>query len=243
MTISIKNLIHVMLLAALTSGALLSPAKTKAQNTIFLQEGKIEFEKRLNLYTLFENDDSWSELRRKMMPQFKVTYFNLAFNHNRTVYKPGRDNSDNNKLWDLPAEENNIYSDLDNGRSISQKKVFEQLFLVQDSTRNIRWKLTDETRKIAGFSCRRANAIIMDSIYVVAFYTDEIISSGGPESFTGLPGMILGISLPHQHVSWFATKVQHVPVSEADLAPPQKGKKVDNVALHKSLESLMKDWG
>jgi GLPGLI family protein len=48
---------------------------------------------------------------------------------------------------------------------------------------------------IAGFNCRRANAMIMDSIYVVAFYTDEILTTGGPESFSGLPGMILGVAL------------------------------------------------
>ncbi len=57
---------------------------------------------------------------------------------------------------------------------------------MQDSTRKITWKITDEMREIAGFSCRRANAIMLDSIYVVAFYTDQIPVSGGPESFSGL---------------------------------------------------------
>ena len=126
---------------------------------------------------------------------------------------------------------------------ISQKKVFEELFLIQDSTRQIKWKITDENRVIAGFQCRRANAIIMDSIYVVAFYTDDIVAGGGPESFTGLPGMILGISLPHQHVTWFATKVSAQAVSTAQLKIPVKGKKVTNTTLKESLKERMKDWG
>jgi GLPGLI family protein len=83
----------------------------------------------------------------------------------------------------------------------------------------------------------------MDSIYVVAFYTDEILTTGGPESFTGLPGMILGVSLPHQHVSWFATKVEAIPIAETLVAPPAKGKKVDNAALQGAVRPSLKDWG
>ena len=83
----------------------------------------------------------------------------------------------------------------------------------------------------------------MDSIYVVAFYTDEILTSGGPESFSGLPGMILGISLPHEHVSWFATKVEAIPVPDSQLAPPVKGKKTDNSSLTETIRRGLKDWG
>ena len=214
-----------------------------SQNTIFLSEGRIEFEKKLNLYSQLEEDDSWSEFQKKNMPKFKTTYCDLLFTKNKTFYQPGRDNTDNNKLWEQPAEQNIIYSDLDNSKCISQKKVFEQLFLVQDSTRPIQWKITDETRVIAGFQCRRANALIMDSIYVVAFYTDDIITSGGPESFSGLPGMILGVALPHQHVTWFATKVAAVSVKEETFKIPTKGKKVTNASLKETMQESLKDWG
>jgi GLPGLI family protein len=176
------------------------------------------------------------------MPRFKTTYYDLLFTHNKTLYRPGRENPDNNRLQPQPAEDNVIFSDLDSARMVAQKKVFEQLFLVEDSVRKIRWKITDETRTIAGLECRRANAVIMDSIYVVAFYTDEIISSGGPESFSGLPGMILEIALPHQHVTWTATRVQAVRVDEKELTIPKKGKKVSNSALKKDLTESMKEW-
>jgi GLPGLI family protein len=212
-------------------------------NTIFLTQGRIEFERKLNLYSLLEKDDSWSDLQKKTMPQFKVTYFNLEFNHNKTLYKPGRENTDNNKLWEMPAEENVVYSELDNDKCVSQKKAFEQIFLISDSTRRIKWKITDENRTIAGFNCRRANAIIMDSVYVVAFYTDEIVTPGGPESFSGLPGMILGIALPHEHLTLFATKVQAVNIPDTELTPPVKGKKVTNNTLKQTLEERLKDWG
>jgi GLPGLI family protein len=217
--------------------------KAGAQNTIFLTEGRIEFERKLNLYSQLEEDNSWSELQKKTMPKFKITYFDLLFTGKKTLYQPGRENADNNKLWEQPAEENVIYSDLASSSATSQKRVFEQLFLVQDSTRSIQWKITDETRVIAGFQCRRANALIMDSIYVVAFYTDDIVTPGGPESFSGLPGMILGVALPHQHVTWFATKVVNLAVKEETLKIPTKGKKLNNLALKQTINESLKDWG
>jgi GLPGLI family protein len=143
----------------------------------------------------------------------------------------------------MVTQNNTIYTDLQTETSIEQKKVFEETFLVKDSTRKIRWKITDETREIAGFTCRRANAIIMDSIYVVAFYTDKIPVSGGPESFTGLPGMILGVALPHENITWFATSVTDMTLEQKALLPPKKGKPVNNQGLKQTLQAATKDWG
>jgi GLPGLI family protein len=222
-----------------------------AQNTVFLSQGKIEFERKVNQYAQMEStmdpgDEGWAEFSKKLMGnKFKTDYFDLLFTPGKTLYRPGRESPDkpNQFFFQSPAQQNVIYSDLDKSRGVSQKAVFEQVFLVQDSIRVIKWKITDETRVIAGFTCRRANAIIMDSIYVVAFYTEEILTSGGPESFTGLPGMILGVALPHDHISWFATKVEAVPVTVTTVVAPAKGKKVNSSGLKDNLQNAIKDWG
>jgi GLPGLI family protein len=227
--------------------ALISFQNAKSQNPIFITQGKIEFEYKLNIYAQMQedNDDGWKDFVKKNMPQFKTSYFNLLFDNNKTLYQPGKDNPENNKIWfgEDVANENVVYSDLEKQQSASQKKVFEKIFLVQDSIRKIKWKITSETRTIAGFECRRANAIIMDSIYVVAFYTDEIVTPGGPESFSGLPGMILGVAIPHQHVTWFATKLFTDPIKETDLKSPAKGKVTNNALLKQTLHESLKDWG
>ncbi|CAL1517443.1 GLPGLI family protein [Chitinophaga sp. MM2321] len=235
-----KNLILWILLILSTGAA--------AQHTTFLQQGRIEFEKKQNVHAMLDEmwageESSWKELQKKEMPKFKTAYFDLYFSQHTTSYKPGRENPDNYKLRETPGEANVVYTDLDNHESIAQKKAFEQLFLVKDSVREIKWKITDETRKIAGFDCRRANAIIMDSIYVVAFYTDIIVTPGGPESFTGLPGMILGLALPHEHITWFATKVLVEDIKPGTLKPPAKGKVVNNDRLKEVMNGAIKDWG
>jgi GLPGLI family protein len=213
-----------------------------AQDPIFLSEGKIEFEKRVNLMAVLGNDVNWPELTKRGVSQFRSVYFDLLFTRDKTLYKPGRENPDNSSGWQQPAEDNVVWSDLEKKKMVSQKRVFEEIFLLQDSLRRIEWKMTDETRTIAGFNCRRANAVILDSIFVVAFYTDEILTTGGPESFTGLPGMILGLALPHQHTTWFATKVQAIPITDAQMAVPQKGKPVSYATLQQILLESLKSW-
>jgi GLPGLI family protein len=222
--------------------------RVAAQNPIYLTEGRIEYEKKLNMHARLDalfgkEDNTWKDMEKKRSPKFKTSYFELRFHDNQTLYAPGRENPENIRLRPEPAEENVIYSDLDHRESVAQKKVFEELFLVRDSTRSIRWKITDEKRNIAGFDCRRANAVIMDSVYVVAFYTDAIVTPGGPESFSGLPGMILGIALPYEHITWFATKVLTESTTTASLQAPTKGRKVNNKELLGTLNETLKKWG
>ncbi len=83
----------------------------------------------------------------------------------------------------------------------------------------------------------------MDSVFVVAFYTDEITVPGGPESFSGLPGTILGLVINRVHTTWYATKVEVNSVDEKDIVPPQKGEKTNEEHLKEALKKAMSDWG
>jgi GLPGLI family protein len=227
-----------------------------AQNVHFVKNGVIEFEKRSNMYALIKkkiDKDNESYLKeafeqyKKNNPQFKVAKSTLTFTSDKSLYKWPTVEEAVNSNWlasDVLADlKNTVATNFDHQTSITQKSVYEDTYLVKDSIRKINWKITDETREIAGYECRRANAIIMDSVYVVAYYSNQIAVSGGPESFTGLPGMILGLALPHENVTWFATKVTEVAVPEKDLAPPTKGKPTDNKGLTAILLGAMKNWG
>jgi GLPGLI family protein len=83
----------------------------------------------------------------------------------------------------------------------------------------------------------------LDTVFVVAFYAEQIIPSGGPESFAGLPGMILGLAVPRLFTTWFATKLEVMDVKETVLTPPKKGKKTTTSDLKVQLKPSMKDWG
>src|SRR5690606_39292194 len=131
---------------------------------------------------------------KRTNPHFRAFKYNLAFDGTNTKFWP-QDNqaaSSGGFFGGDPSIDigSTIATDLLAQQSTSQKSIYEETYLITDSLRQIQWRFTNESREIAGYECRRANALVLDSIYVVAFYTDQIPVSGGPESFTGLPGMI-----------------------------------------------------
>ena len=186
------------------------------------------------------------EQYKKTQPQFKVLKSTLTFDAGKTLFTPIPPETVSSSFMNIPTSEqfNTVYTDLA-ARSVTEEKaVFDETFLVKDSVRKIKWKITDETREVAGYACRRANGLMMDSIYVVAFFANQIPISGGPESFGGLPGMILEVALPHENLIWRATKVTEAAGADAAITPPKKGKPVNNKQLHDVLNEVFKNrWG
>jgi GLPGLI family protein len=162
--------------------------KVNAQQ--FISSGMIEFEVRTNNHKIF-GDGIFGQMFKDKYPQFSTKYFQYIFEDNKSVYKythqdeksklPWRNNSnDDDNIW---------YSDYDAGIFVDQKFVFDDTYLLTDSLMNIEWKLVPtETREIAGFICRKAVGIIFDSVYVFAFYSDEMTISGGPMGLHGPRG-------------------------------------------------------
>ena len=224
-----------------------SPAFVHAQER-FVTEGRIEYERKINVHRQVDDEDQASEWFKDMVksqPAFHTSSFSLQFNNDKAVYKLIGELPKFPIWWLLgPAKENNIVTDFSHQTRQSLKSIFDQTFLISDSLANIEWKISDEMRTIAGMECRKAVARICDSVYVVAFYTDEIPVSGGPESFQGLPGMILGLAIPRLHTTWFATKIQLAPPVAKDFEIATRGTtKTDQVKLRSTLKSSLKDWG
>jgi GLPGLI family protein len=192
-----------------------------------------------------DDNKTWMERMKAQMPKFGITYFDYSFNTSGSLYKPGRESENPVKpFWgSAPASENIVYTDFQSKKVSALKKIYEESFLVQDSVKKLQWKIHDEIRTIAGFKCRKAVARMLDSVYVVAFYTEDIIASGGPEMFAGLPGMILEIAVPRLYTTWIATKVEVVQPMPADLKAPDKGRKVTQKELYETINASVGKWG
>ncbi len=207
----------------------------------FITSGKIEFEKRTNQHSLLEDESMWDDMMRKNLPKFAVTYFDLYFDEKKSLFKTGRDPDNRMIHWGLSYISNIVYKNLENSTFVNQKNIFGSDFLISDSLQHIDWKITNEPRTIAGFECRKAVGRVFDSIVVIAFYTEEIIPSTGPESFGGLPGMILGLAIPRMHTTWYATKLEVVPVTAKDVAAPKDGKKFTNQQFRNEMKDILKE--
>lgn len=214
----------------------------------FLHEGNIEFERKINVHRLIQEQEDanseWVKQILKTVPAMHNSAFSLQFKDERTIYRQTGESEPVPVSWITgPAKQNIILTEYIKGSRTAYKAVFESNFLISDSLTPIEWRIGEEKRTIAGFDCRKAVGKICDSVYVVAFYTDEIPVSGGPESFNGLPGMILGLAIPRLHTTWFATKVQLITPSEKDFTIPARGSKTNNAKLQSVLRSSLKDWG
>ncbi|TWW00087.1 GLPGLI family protein [Chitinophaga pinensis] len=225
-----------------------------AQQATFVNSGKIVFERRVNTYAVTErfvkeaNIIPASQVYAYMLsyrndnPQFWTDDFELYFDSTYTLYKPQQaDISARTAYIGAVSYNNKVLNNLTSHEALALKQAFDQTFFIKDTIRNIRWKLTEETREIAGFQCRRANALLSDSIYIVAYYAEEIPARGGPESFNGLPGMILGVALPHEHITIFAKRVDRQPVTPESLKLPEQGRSVpvDNKQYKKSMMDIL----
>lgn len=132
------------------------------------------------------------------------------------------------------GEQKVYYQNLDEGTSELELELDEK-YLLQDSLQQITWRFTDEYRNIAGYDCRRVNGATADSLYIVAFYTDQIPVSGGPALVHGLPGMILGLAIPEMHINYWARNVDFV----VDNIPKQwRDKKSKSMSMQDFFDTL-----
>ncbi len=218
---------------------------TEAQQLIL--QGKIHYERKENLHKLFTEENEWTIEFKKQLPKYRIDIFELSFNTKRSLYKMEQEFEGNSNIldWFNVAKSNIVSQNIENQKVQAQKVVYENTYQINDSLPKITWKLHNEYRTIAGFSCRKASTIILDSVYIIAFFTDEIPVSGGPESMNGLPGMILGLVVPRLNTTWFATRVDHVSVSDESLVfYPKAKKKINTIKTFlDELKLATKNWG
>lgn len=207
---------------------------TQAQD--FITRGKIEYEIKRNNKKIYSDAQRANSNWIASLPEFDIYYRELVFSWNQLLYLPGRKGTPTASIND-----NSVFTDLDTKKTITKQSFINEPYIIEDSVRPVRWKIENEIRKIAGFECRKAIGIIHDSVYVVAFYCPEIVPQGGPEFFSGLPGMILGLAIPRYYTTWFATRIELASIDESKIAPPA-GKKNKQYTKKEMADLLAKKY-
>ena len=221
---------------------LFSQAYVYAQQ--FISKAVIEYEVKSNIKKTMGNG-TVEDMLKDQLPQFKTGYYNFTFADNKSIYQFDHWDEQSKKVpqyWRKSDEENVWYYDYNAGKYNMQKNVYGSNFNVEDSIPKLQWRITNENRIIAGFNCRKAVATIFDSVYVFAFYTDEITIPGGPCSINGLPGMILGVTIPRLYTSWIATKVMLNGVDQNSIRPVSVKKNYSMKDLESMITERTKDW-
>ncbi len=229
-----------------------------AQHAYFPSSGTVTYERKFHVQNFLKRNylnkpdlDTWDKLTVdnavKNGPVEVVTHHTLKFYDSETLFETVQE--------DYPASYRNVtryntilpdaktYINFKNQEYLKLLPFGDEQLLLKDSLPAVKWKYTDEYRHIAGYDCRRVNGIIQDSIYAVAFFAGQIPIPGGPELVHGLPGLILGISIPSMNVNMFATKVEisNAPVSNV-LTKKKKVVPESKAEITKKLKETVYDW-
>lgn len=189
-----------------------------SSNAQIITKGKITYERRTNLYKQFDDDRMKKFIKEEN--KIKVDRFSLYFNDSISNYAYITPDEEDQMAW--ATWKNSVYTNLKQGKRSVFMDMFGTSLTMKDSVVNRDWIITSGTRKIAGYECTRAIWQKNDSTRIYAWFTTDIVPTLGPESVQGLPGAILGLATENGGIVYFASKVEIIDPTEAQLAEPKK---------------------
>lgn len=148
----------------------------------------------------------------------------------------------------------------------NQQETFGKQFIIKDQLQPIEWELHGETKNIGDYTCYKATyskqieassvmtfsssddedkdedskvSSEMKTITVTAWYTPQIPVSNGPESYQGLPGLILEIN--DGDLTILCSKITINPDKKIEISEPKKGKQVSQKEYDEIMKKKMKE--
>ncbi|GAB2813408.1 GLPGLI family protein [Ferruginibacter profundus] len=224
--------------------ALLVAAVMAQYSNAQVNEGKVAYDEIIDMHRRIPKEN---EEMKAMIPQYRTNKFELSFADNKSLYKAAEEEPDLSEqqgggiVMRFAGNDNIFYKDFTTQTTIEKKSLMEKEFIVEDSIRNIPWKLVDgETKTIAGHVCKKATGKSQMGLDMIAWYAEDIALSSGPAQFGGLPGLILGMDVNQGEFVYTATTIDKT-VKKTDLKAPAKGKKVTPAEFAKARKELMGD--
>ncbi len=239
-----------------------------------VKEGKLIFERKINMYRMITDPEM-----RARIPEFRTEKFELLFNEQASMFKtiPDEDAPDpfansgggggerGGMRFNFRMPETTMYTDISNQMQYEARSLFEKDFLIVDSLKPINWKLSEETKTIAKFVCKKATTMItpqqMNMRFgggrnrnttdtaapakpkeeeLVVWYTESIPVSIGPDTYAGLPGAILEVNSGNG--GNVITALEYTAKYAAkELKQPTKGDKMNRAQFVESMKKIMED--
>ena len=205
------------------------------------KEGKVTYERTVQMQVSFAG---MNEEMQRMIPRSRTDKFELTFANNQTLYKAVEQEEEDEMMGGdqggvqirMMAQGANdvIYNNLETGKRVEQREVMDKKFIINDSIRPLKWKMTGETKMILNHNCMKAVATqisprtmttmdngklerkeIIDTAAIVAWFASDIPVSAGPSEFQGqLPGLILEMDVANGRQVYKAIELK----DKADVA-------------------------
>lgn len=143
----------------------------------------------MNIPKLFElqySEGTSIYQREKNAKDFKYRSQNTTFDENAKA-------SYSSVIVDKKLAPFFYYKELDNDLMLFKVFNIGINFDGKDKLISWNWEITEETKIIKGYPCKKAISNKFD-VLVTAWFTDEIPVKAGPEKYDGLPGLILHLT-------------------------------------------------
>lgn len=102
---------------------------------------------------------------------------------------------------------NMVYQNKKNKTLFVREKMTNEYIVTEEKMPVIKWKITNEVKKINQYTCTKATAYFRGRDYIAWFTTDLPIVEG-PWKFKGLPGLVLDIEDSKFQVKIYAVKIE-----------------------------------
>ena len=254
------------LLIALTSLTTVANAQMK--------EGKISYERKINMHRNLPDPQM-----KSMVPEFRTDKFELIFNENVSLFRSVVDEEAPDPFanagggggggmrFNFRMPSANTYTDLAKQMQYEGREFFEKEFLIIDSLKQYKWKLSEETKTIAKQLCKKATTMISapqmrmrisiggsanntdttantprapKETELVVWYAENIPVSFGPDNYSGLPGVIMEIDQDNGATVTTAVEVS-AKYPKKELVAPTKGDKMNRAQFQENMQKLMQD--
>lgn len=201
-----------------------------------ISSAKITFERKTNLFKKFKdnNVEDWMKEEDKI----KIDFFELFVTDTFSLFKPQESDLREQMSW--ATSKNVVYQDFKLKKRYTIKSIWQEEIHMLDTLWYRTWQITESSRKIAGYQCRKAIWKANDSTRIYAWFSYDLIPSSGPESFNGLPGTILGLATEDGGVVYFAKKVEILKPETSLFVFPKKKKLRNEKEL---IAELTKQYG
>lgn len=172
------------------------------------------------------------------------TYSNLFFNETQTKYESSEEKAE-------PEEEGGyawrkemffLKRDFEKNTQFDGRTIMSKGYLIEDTLLTPKWRILNDLKEVAGHVCMKATLTdTMRKQTIVAWFAQDMPHKGGPESFFGLPGMILEIDVNDGAMVLTADLIEMKKLSN-ELDPPAKlkGKKIKQADYEKLVKEQMK---
>ena len=257
----------------LVFGLLIAFTTLTTSATAQMKEGKISYERKINMHRNLPDPQM-----KSMVPEFRTDKFELIFNESVSLFRSVVDDEAPDPFanaggggggmrmnFRMPTA--NTFTDVSKQMQYEERAFFEKEFLIIDSLKQYKWKLSEETKTIAKQLCKKATTMITapqmrmrvsiggggnntdtaantprapKETELVVWYAENIPVSFGPDNYSGLPGVIMEIDQDNGATVTTAVEVS-AKYPKKELVAPTKGDKMNRAQFQENMQKLMQE--